>query len=483
MITRITLWVCLSILAGTVTSGRTTVVGAKSPIRIHPANPSYWEYDGKPLILLGGSTEDNPFNHPDGLSEELDRLKAAGGNYVRNTMSSRNPGNRHAFKQLPNGLYDLDQWDEEYWVRFENFLRLCAERDIIAQLEIWDPWDYFLRESQMGFGAGNTGWESTPFNPRLNINYTEAETGVAEEIDYHLHTPHRHLFFQTPPALADIPAVLKYQNRFVEKLLSTSLNYPNVLYNMRNECRESAEWARYWARFIREKANQAGRKVFLTDMRRAEDFTSPEQLDLLHDRVHFDFIDVSQNSHNKGQAHYDQIMELRAQVMARPIPMNNVKIYGGTAPWTGGIEEGTHRFWRNIFSGCAAVRFHRPGPSEDFFGIGLSPLAQTHIRSARLMVDAFDVFGSSPRNELLDGRAPNEAFCLAKEGAGYAVYFPDGGQVILALPASEAGWHLRWLDISKSQWSEPTVAAPSEQGGLVLKAPGRGAWIGHVVRQ
>jgi hypothetical protein len=53
-------------------------------IRPHPANPYHWAYQDRPVLLLGGSDQDNLFNHPelppDGLAAHLDRLVAAGGN-------------------------------------------------------------------------------------------------------------------------------------------------------------------------------------------------------------------------------------------------------------------------------------------------------------------------------------------------------------------------------------------------------------------
>ena len=66
---------------------------AAKRIEIYRANPAYWQYGGKPVLLLGGSKEDNLFQIPD-LKEHLDLLKSVGGNYVRNTMSSRDEGNR-----------------------------------------------------------------------------------------------------------------------------------------------------------------------------------------------------------------------------------------------------------------------------------------------------------------------------------------------------------------------------------------------------
>ena len=91
-------------------------------IQIYQANPRYWQYKSKPVLLLGGSVEDNLFQIPD-LEEHLDLLASVGGNYVRCTMSCRDPGNVWPFAQV-GGLYDLDRWNAEFWWRFSTFLQL-----------------------------------------------------------------------------------------------------------------------------------------------------------------------------------------------------------------------------------------------------------------------------------------------------------------------------------------------------------------------
>jgi hypothetical protein len=122
-------------------------------------NPQYWSYNGRDVILLGGSREDNLFQIAD-LNEHLDLLVSVGGNYVRNTMSSRDPGNLWPFLRNAEGMYDLNHWNEAYWDRFEKFLKLTAERDIIVQIEIWATFDFY-REN----------WLVNPYNPKNNINY------------------------------------------------------------------------------------------------------------------------------------------------------------------------------------------------------------------------------------------------------------------------------------------------------------------------
>ncbi|HAI14036.1 MAG TPA: hypothetical protein DCM28_20190, partial [Phycisphaerales bacterium] len=115
---------------------------AKSPTfpnthRIQPdtQNPAYWQYKQKPIVLIGGSVEDNLFQI-DNLRQHLQLLKDSGGNYIRCTMSDRDPGNSRAFHQRDDGKFDLTQPGKEYWNRFANLLKWTAELDIIVQIEV-----------------------------------------------------------------------------------------------------------------------------------------------------------------------------------------------------------------------------------------------------------------------------------------------------------------------------------------------------------
>jgi hypothetical protein len=427
------------------------------------------------VLLLGGSWQDNMFNHPVGLERHLDRLKSVGGNYLRNTMSHRNTGNLFAYAQR-DGKFDLDRWNDEFWQRFENFLKLTHERDIIVQLEIWDPWDHYVDHQSLG------GWSKHPFNPRNNLNYTADQSGLPTQIGYEPRgEPTEHAFFRTVPALADNQLVLRYQQAFVDKLLSYALAHPHVLYCMNNETGERVEWGDYWAAYVRQRAEAAGVQVQITDMRRSENIRSADHAHIFNKPDLYDFVDISQNNawSGLGQGHYDNILFVRNHLAQRPRPINNNKNYGAARH---GEEESVARFWRIVFAGCASVRFHRPHPREDpdaheaatDFGLGLSPRAQTIIRSMRDISDAFEVFRAEPRNDLLGERAPNEAYCLAEPERQYAVYFPDGGAVTLDVSQVEGALQVRWLDINRSDWHQPQKI----DGGRILdlKTPGKGHW-------
>ena len=118
---------------------------AKKPIQPWSGNPWYWEYNDKPLLLLGASSDDNLFQWPTKkLLSHLDSMKLVGANYVRNTMSDRNDRGFeiYPFKKLKSGKYDLNVWNKEYWKRFEFFLKETSKRDIIVQIEVWDHFDH-----------------------------------------------------------------------------------------------------------------------------------------------------------------------------------------------------------------------------------------------------------------------------------------------------------------------------------------------------
>lgn len=437
---------------------------AEEPQRIQPyeKNPFYWQYNGEPVMLLGGSQDDNIFQLPD-LEEHLDEIAKAGGNYVRNTMSSRGDKGFEAypFKRLTNGKYDLEQWNEAYWRRFENLLRWSSERDIVVQIEIWDRFDY-SREH----------WLPHPYNPKNNVNYTYEESGFEREYPRHPGANEQPFFFTTPKQRHN-QTVLQYQQRFVDKLLDYALGYPNVLYCMDNETSGQEAWAVYWADYIRGRAKEEDAPVQLTEMWDAWDLRAEQHRRTLDHPERFDFVDVSQNNHQRNETHWENFLWVRGYLGDRPRPINNVKIYGADGGRHGGDDrDAVEKMWRLIFAGAASARFHRPTS-----GIGLNKLAKTQLRSARMFLDQFNIFAarSDGDHRLLSGREEDEAYLSRVEGDQYAVYFTRGGEVTVRLPAAGKPCRVRWLEIDRSRWRPPLDLASEET--VVLKAPGKGQWV------
>ncbi len=429
--------------------------GAGDRIQPWPKNPYYWQFKGKPVLLLGGSVEDNLFQIPN-LAEHLDLLSAAGGNYVRCTMSCRDDGNVWPFAGT-GGAYDLDKWNGEFWRRFDRFLTETGKRGIIVQIEVWATFDYY-----------RDIWARNPFNPKNNATYTAEASGLPTTVNSHpVKTGND--FFRSVPGAKHLKVVLTYQERFVEKLLAYSLRHDHVLYCMDNETSVTPKWGAYWAAFIRKKAKAAGRQVEVTEMWDKWDLAHPQHNATFDHPETYSFVDISQNNHNKGQTHYDNMQKQRRRLARRVRPMNNVKIYGADGGRYGNTRDAVERLWRNVFGGCASARFHRPSS-----GIGLSKLAQRMIRSAREVTGAFNLFACKPHADLLSDRDEGEAYCLAEPGKQYAVYFPRGGQVTLNTKDAADHLTLRWYDIDAGKWRKGEKV---EAGGTVnLKTPGAGQW-------
>ena len=434
-------------------SGGGTGRASASGIGIAAENPYYFTYGGEPTVLLGASSEDNLFQVP-GVEHELDRLAAAGGNYVRNTMSSRDRGNRWPFYE-EGGVYNLDRFDPEYWDRLDAFLAATAARDIVVQIEVWATFDFY-REP----------WTRSPFNPANNAAYTAAESGLPTAVDSHpVETEND--FFRSPPAAMDLNTVRAYQERFVDRLLESTLEYDHVLYCLDNETSVTPEWGAYWADYIRAGAAEADEEVLLTEMWDPWDLSDPMHDNTFEHPERYDFCDMSQNNHNSGETHYENALRQRERIADEPRPLTNVKVYGGYGDY-GSERDAVERFWRNVFAGLASARFHRP-PS----GIGLGARAERMLRSARAVTDDLPLTEMAPHPDLLADREPNEAYCLADLGRVVAVYAPDGGRVTLLTDRSDL--ICRWYDVEACGWG-------GRERGLgpdpTLEPPTAGQWVG-----
>ncbi len=407
-------------------------------IQQYKKNPAYWEYKGEPMLLIGGSDEDNPFQLPEEkLIKQLDLLSSVGGNYIRNTMSDRDEGNLYAFKKMEEAKYDLEQWNEKYWEKVEFFLQETKKRDIIVHLTLWDQHD---------IADHYGGWDKHPWNPENNKNLSGEKLKSPD--DFHLSVKN------------EWTNVLYYQKKYINKLLNIAIPYDNIIYNINNESWAGPEWEDYWANYIQQKAEEKKKTVHVTTMHMRAESSARTMLDKPEI---YSYTDISQNNQDafgrSGQAHMDFLLTWRKIIhtyLDQPRPINNIKIYGGQEGKNhnaGTAIQAAERFWRNIFAGCASCRFHRP---ESAWGIGLSDRAQKNIKSAKLFQKEFDLFAGIPHNELLisenegdysSAREDNEAYCIAILGKSYAVYFPSGGTVFLDPLVYTDKMKIKWLDI------------------------------------
>src|SRR2546423_7055192 len=153
------------------------------PIALHPKNPHYFLFRGKPTVLITsgehyGAVLNLDFNY----FEYLTTLKAGGlnltrtfpGAYVeprgafniaRNTLAPAAgrficPWARSDIPGYPNGgnKFDLSKWDPDYFKRLKDFMTQASRRGIVVELNLFTP---FYEENI---------WALSPQKASNNIN-------------------------------------------------------------------------------------------------------------------------------------------------------------------------------------------------------------------------------------------------------------------------------------------------------------------------
>ncbi len=429
-------------------------------------NQWYWEYHGKPVMLVGGSDDDNLFQWPrERLIEQLDRIAAAGGNLIRNTMSDRKDKGfeLYPFKQIQEGHYDLDQWNDAYWKRFDTMLRETAKRSIIVQIEIWDRFDYTD-------SGGSNRWQIHPYNPNNNVNYTYATSGFAKAYPDHPGANKQPFFYTTPKQRNNV-TVLKYQRKFVAKMLDISLQYDHVLYCMDNETKAQPEWGAYWADFVKSRARKEGKKVFVTEMwddwnlkaeRHRQTFDHPEL---------YDFVDVSQNNHNSGRKHWDNFLYVKNYLSKQPRPINTTKTYGATGNKFGHTDQdAVERIWRHLLAGAASVRFHRPDS-----GLGINDKAVACIKAARLVEQEVSFWDLSPAMDRIQAQKANHAYAAAQGKETLVVLFTGQHGVVLNGKKKKVNRTIQWISVDSGVEGSSYRYKGFTQ--VTIKPPGKGNWV------
>jgi len=457
----------------------------KNRLQPYTGNTFYWQYHGKPVMLLGASKDDNLFQQT-GLKSHLDEIKDAGGNYIRNTMSGRDVGGGNevrAWLQDADGRYNLNRPNPEYWNRFDSLLRWTHEREIFVQVEVWATHDLFGAE-----------WLNSPWNPVNNNNYRPGQTILEPVAPERAYQPHP--FFATVPGAKSDTVVLEYQQKFVWEMMRRTLEFDHVLYCMTNEIQHAqpAAWSWYWAKFLKETALEAGKNIEVTEMYWAPDLKDDQHKRSLDHPEIFTFFESSQNSAKSGRENWDNLQFVRTFLADNPRPINSVKVYGKTdslVRWPGTDEEAVDRFWRNIMGGCASTRFHRN--ENGVYGLGLCHLTRQSLSAARAFTNQFPPWEASPAMHLLksgtdemsqsdhtENTSQNIAYLAEIPGYAISVYFTQAAPIELDLSDYEKNLVVLWTNILTGQQQEEKSMASQpetpENGDKTLRtqAPGEG---------
>lgn len=146
-------------------------------IKLHPGNPNYFMYQGKPTILVtSGEHYGAVMNADFDYEKYLLTLKNAGLNYTRIFLGPYSEMGDNTFgitnntmnpkpeswvtpwvKESATNKYDLTKWNESFFNRLKAFVSKASENGIVVEVTLFTS--YYT----------NHQWSTSPFNPKNNV--------------------------------------------------------------------------------------------------------------------------------------------------------------------------------------------------------------------------------------------------------------------------------------------------------------------------
>lgn len=419
-----------------------------APISLHPQNPHYFLFRGKPTILItSGEHYGAVLNLDFDYSVYLKTLRADGLNHTRvwagtyreipgsfgitdNTLAphpgkylapwarSSTPGYAHG-----GNKFDLTQWDEAYFARLKDFMTQASRLGIVVEMNLWCP----------NYDEGL--WKASPMHESNNVN------GVGKCGKDETYTlQHKDL--------------LDVQEATTRKIVRELRDFDNLFYEIANEP--------YFGGITMEWQHRIA--DIITDAER--EFPARHL--------------ISQNIAN-GRAKVDKphpavsIFNFHYCVPPDAVAMNYRfdKAIGENETGFRGKEDVLYRTegWDFILAGGALYNnldysFTTKVPDGTFTAYkspgGGSPTLRKQLRLLSRFIHGFDFVRMVPDAAVLRSVSMEglRSRALVESGRQYAVYFhqPPGG----------GSFSVRWTGMIEPQFSETYSFATTSEGGARL---------------
>lgn len=422
------------------------------PLSLHPENPHYFLFQGKPSVLIGSAEHYGALMNLDfDYVAYLDRLAADELNVIRiftgvyrehktsfnitnNTMApdsgrficpwaqSDQPGYKNGGNQ-----YDLTKWDNSYFKRLKDLITQAGIRGIVVELTLFS--NYY----------SNLQWHLSPLFHANNIN----GIGKVEDFKEALSLKHTD--------------ILAAQESMVKKIVNELKEFDNLYYEVCNEPYvRDIEVVEAWEQHMIDVISEA-----------EKDFKYKH---LISQNVHYKNVVENPNSnvsiinfHFAG-AFSPETVELHYK-LNKPIGDNETG-FKGTSDYPYRSEA-----WDFLFSGGALYNnldysftvgnedgtFQFPETEAGGGGIAL----RHQLKILKDFFQNLDFINMSPADEIVKELESDSSFVrvLAKPGETYAIYFyrlvgnktilsellPGTAAIKMELPAGS--YSLEWMDV------------------------------------
>ena len=257
---KLNIYFCLATIVATFT--HFNGVSQTKPIALHPANPHYFTYKDKPTVLINsaehyGAVLNLDFDYQKYLVElqtkGLNLTRTFTGAYVEpmgafniteNTLAPSSdkficpwPRSKEPGYAGGGNKFDLEHWNEAYFLRLKDFVAAAEKKGIIVELALFCPF------------YENIQWNISPMNSTNNIN------GVGSVGKDDVYT------------LDKNGGLLKVQEELVRKVVRELKGYSNVIYEICNEPYfggVTIEWQHHIASLITATEKELGIKHLIS---------------------------------------------------------------------------------------------------------------------------------------------------------------------------------------------------------------------------
>jgi len=434
----------------------TTTIHAE-PIKLHPENPHYFLWRGKPTILItSGEHYGAVLNRDFDYKKYFKTLESLGFNLTR-TFSGAYCEPVGAFKIQNNTLapaknrlicpwarsnqpgyanggnkFDLTKWDPAYFERLRNFVSEAGKRGVVVELVLFCP---FYEENM---------WQLSPMNTANNIN------GIGTMKRTEVYT-------------LKYPGLLAVQDAMVRRIVEELKDFDNLYYEICNEPYFGGVTLE-WQAHIADTIADAG-----------ADFKARHL--------------IAQNIANK----YKKITEPNPQVSifnfhyAKPpdTVTDNYglnKVIGDDETGFAGSEPKPYRIegWDFIIAGGAVYDNldysftvgHEDGTAEINAPGGGGKVLHKQLGILSSFINSFDFIKMKPDNSVIKGGVPEKATAraLVENGKAYAIYINGGSEVQLQIELPKGKYTAEWIN-TKTGKTDKQESLDHSGGNRTLQSP------------
>jgi len=436
------------------------------PIELHPDNPHYFLWRGKPTILItSGEHYGGLLNQDFDYKKYFKTLESLGFNLTRtfsgaycesdksfnirnNTLApARNkltcPWARSAQPGYANGgnKFDLSRWDPAYFRRLRDFVSEAGKRGVVVELVLFCP----FYEDNM--------WELSPMNAANNIN----SIGKMKRTEVYT---------------LKYPRLLAVQDAMVQRIVKELKDFDNLYYEICNEPYfggVTLEWQAHIADTIAQA--EAGFKA-----------------------KHL----IAQNIANKYQKITDPNPRVSIFNFHYAKPPETVtdnyglnRVIGDDETGFAGSEPKPYRIegWDFIIAGGAVFDNldysftvgHEDGTAKINAPGGGGPVLHKQLGILIDFINSFDFVKTKPDNSVIKGGVPGKATAraLVENGRAYAIYINGGNRANIKVRLPKGKYTAEWVNTktgncdSKESFEHPggnrTFESPDYKDDIALR--------------